>query len=64
MLAFEPFEQLLRSFHGATRVAKIEAACSFAIEEAIVSRVAVQDEKCSFKFWQQGDTWQEMRIHG
>lgn len=43
MLAFEPLEQLWKSFRGAIRVAKIEAACPFAEEEATISSIAVQE---------------------
>lgn len=45
---FRTIEQLLRSFDGATKVAKIEEACSFADEEATVSSVVIQAKKCSF----------------
>lgn len=44
MLAFKQFEQLLRYFQVATRVAKIEEAYSFANEEETASSVVVHDE--------------------
>lgn len=43
MLAFEPLEQLWKTFHGAAIVAKIEAACTFAREEVTASSIAVQE---------------------